>query len=68
MDEFINRNIVIHDDSILMFLLSRNALNLKHLENIFYIILIWHKKYSSVLTFQQTNKKNKEKEKIVFLF
>ena len=51
-----------------MFLLSRNALNLKHLENIFYIILIWPKKYSSVLTFQQTNKKNKEKEKIVFLF
>ena len=39
-DEFINRNIDSHDDTILMFLISRNALSFKHLKEIFYIINI----------------------------
>ena len=40
-DEFINRNIDAHDDTILMFLLSRSALSLRHLKKIFYILLEW---------------------------
>ena len=38
--EFINRNIDAHDDTILMFLLSRNALSLKHLKK--YFILFYN--------------------------
>ena len=35
-EEFIKRNIDAHDDTILMFMLSRNALTLKHLTEILY--------------------------------
>ena len=45
-DEFLNRNIDDGDDTILMFILSRNAKTLKHLKQIFYIILAWPEKYS----------------------
>lgn len=51
-EEFINRNIDAHDDTILMFIISRHALSLKHLKEIFYILLIWPKKYSKSLNFQ----------------
>ena len=61
-DEFINRNIDAHDDTILMFLLSRNALSLKHLKKIFYIYLEWPKEYTEALKFQR-NIKNREREK-----
>ena len=62
-DEFINRNIDAHDDSILMFILSRNAQALKHLKEIFYIILIWPEKYSESLTFQRSTKKRERERK-----
>ena len=61
-DEFINRNIDAHDDTILMFLLSRNALSLKHLKKIFYILLEWPEEYSEALKFQR-NIKYKERER-----
>ena len=60
-NEFINRNIDVHDDTILIFILSKNALTLKHIKKIFYITLQWPKHYSSSLTFQQTMKyRNRE--------
>ena len=62
-DEFINRNIDAHDDSILMFILSRNAQALKHLKEIFYIILIWPEKYSESLAFQRSTKKRERERK-----
>ena len=40
-DDIINRNIDDFDDSIVIFLLSRKALRLKHIKKIFYIILGW---------------------------
>ena len=52
-EDFINRNIDDHDDTILMFLLSRNAASLKHLKNIFDVLLIWPKEYSASLAFQK---------------
>ena len=55
-DEFINRNIDAHDDSILMFILSKNAVRLKHLKEIYYIILLWPEEYSESLKFQRTVK------------
>ena len=61
-DEFLNRNIDDGDDTILMFILSRNAKTLKHLKQIFYIILAWPEKYSESLKFQRTVK-NREREK-----
>ena len=61
-DEFINRNIDAHDDTILMFLLSRNALTLKHLKKIFYICLEWPKEYDEALKFQR-NMKSIERER-----
>ena len=50
-DEFINRNIDAHDDTILMFILSRNATTLKHLKEIFYILFIWPEQYKESLYF-----------------
>ena len=61
-EEIINRNIDAHDDTIITFLLARNALNLKHLKKIFYFILIWPKEYYSSLTLQR-NVKKREREK-----
>lgn len=61
-DEFINRNIDDGDDTILMFILSRTAITLKHLKEIFYIILNWPEKYSKSLTFQRIYK-YREREK-----
>ena len=62
-DEFINRNIDAHDDTILMFLLSRNALSLKHLKKIFYICLEWPEKYTEALKFQRNIKKRERERK-----
>jgi len=62
-DEFINRNIDAHDDSILVFILARNAQTLKHLKEIFYIILIWPEKYSESLSFQRGTKKRERERK-----
>ena len=63
-DEFINRNIDDGDDTILMFILSRNAVNLKHLKEISYIILVWPKEYSESLKFQKIVKiKERERKK-----
>ena len=45
-----------------MFLLSRNALSLKHLKKIFYILLEWPEEYSEALKFQR-NIKYKERER-----
>ena len=62
-EEIINRNIDAHDDTIITFLLARNALNLKHLKKIFYFILIWPKEYYSSLTLQRNVKKREKKKK-----
>ena len=45
-----------------MFVLSRNVLSLKHLKDIFYIILAWPKEYSEKLKFQ-ISIKNRERER-----
>ena len=60
--KFINRNIDAHDDTILMLLLSINALGLKHLNDIFHVIFIWPKKHSMSLSFHH-NIKFKERER-----
>ena len=52
-DKFIQRNIDAHDDTILMFIISRNALRLKHLKEIYYILLIWPKDYDQSLKIQR---------------
>ena len=63
-DEFIKRNIDSGDDTILMFVLSRNALNLKHLKEIYYIIFVWPKEYSEPLKFQKKIKiRERERKK-----
>ena len=67
-EEFINRNIDSHDDTIIMFLLSRNALSLKHLKKIFYIIFIWPQNYSISLNFQQKVKKKERERKKCFSY
>lgn len=40
-NKFFSRNIDSHDDTILMFLLSREANSLLHIKKIFHVILIW---------------------------
>ena len=67
-DEFINRNIDAHDDTILIFVLSRNALSLKHLEDIFYIILLWPKEYSKSLEFHDNVKVRERENKSCFSY
>ena len=62
-EEFIMRNIDAHDDTILMFLLSRKALRLKHLKAIFYIVLEWPEKYKEALKFQKNIKKIERQRK-----
>ena len=62
-DEFINRNIDAHDDTILMFIMSRNALRLKHLKEIYYILLIWPEEFSESLKFQRTVKERERQRK-----
>ena len=39
--EIINRNMDIHDDTILVFLISRNANNLKHIKRILHLVFAW---------------------------
>lgn len=58
--EFIERNIDAHDDTILMFIISRKALRLKHFKEIYYIILKWPEKYNESLKFQRKIK-NRER-------
>ena len=67
-DEFLNRNIDDGDDTILMFILSRNAITLKHLKRIFYIILAWPEKYSESLKFQIRAKNREREKKMLFIF
>lgn len=65
---FINRNIDAHDDTIIMFLLSRNASSLKHLKDIFYIIFIWPEEYSASLNFQKIVKYREKIRKNCFSY
>jgi hypothetical protein len=67
-DEFINRNIDAHDDSILMFFLSRNAVKLKHLKEIYYIILLWPEEYSESLKFQRAVKLRERQRRNCYSF
>ena len=62
-DKFIKRNIDAGDDTILMFLLSRKAMTLKHLKEIFYILLIWPKEFSESLKFQRKIKYEERERK-----
>lgn len=60
----LNRNIDIHDDTILTFLLSRKANNLKHTKKIIYIVLSWPNSKSPQISFQEKIKtKNREIKK-----
>jgi glycosyltransferase involved in cell wall biosynthesis len=67
-NEFINRNIDAHDDTILMFILSRNVQTLKHLKEIFLILLKWPEKYSESLKFQRSVKKKERERKNCYSF
>jgi len=67
-DEFIKRNIDSHDDTIIMLLLSRNVLSLKHLKAIYYILLKWPKEYSSSLNFQIIVKNRERQRKISYSY
>ena len=67
-DEFINRNIDAHDDTILMFLLSRNALSFKHIKDVFYVNFVWPEEYSNSLKFQRTTKKIEREKRNCFSF
>lgn len=67
-NEYINRNIDAHDDSILMFILSRNAVRLKHLKEIYHIILLWPEEYSESLKFQRTVKKRERERRNCYSF
>ena len=67
-DDIINRNIDAHDDSILIFALSRNALSLKHLNDIFYTVLAWPLEYSERLKFQTTIKFRERERKNCYSF
>lgn len=67
-DEFINRNIDAGDDTLLMFILSRKALTLKHLKEIFYVILTWPEEYSKSLKFQRTYKYKERERKNCYSF
>ena len=62
-EQFLNRNIDAHDDTILMFLLSRKALRVKYLKAIFYIVLEWPEKYKEALKFQKNIKKRERERK-----
>ena len=62
-DEFTNRNIDAHDDTILMFILSRIAVSLKHLKEIYYILLQWPEKYFESLKFQRAIKLRERERK-----
>ena len=62
-DEFIERNIDAHDDTILMFILSRNALRLKHLKEIYYILLLWPEEYNDSLKLQREVKYRERERK-----
>ena len=59
-DKFTSRNIDAHDDTILMFIISRNARRFKHLKEIYYILLVWPEKYDESLKFQREIK-NRER-------
>ena len=60
---FLKRNIDSGDDTILVFLLSRYAINLKHIKRILHLILVWPTK-TPQLAFQQDIKyKYRERKK-----
>ena len=62
-NHFLERNIDSGDDTILVFLLSRYAINLKHIKRILHLILLWPTK-TPQLTFQQDIKyKYRERKK-----
>ena len=67
-EEIINRNIDAHDDTILVFLLSRNALSLKHIKDIFHIIFLWPEENYKNLKFQQKLKYIERKKRNCFSF
>ena len=62
----LNRNIDSHDDSILIFLLSREANSLLHLKKIFHVILAWPNYKNPLLSHQiEVKMKLREKKKCI---
>lgn len=62
--EILNRNIDSHDDTIIIFLLTKYANKLKHIKRILHLIFVWPIHKSQVLIFQYKNKmKLREKKK-----
>jgi glycosyltransferase involved in cell wall biosynthesis len=54
--EMLNRNIDSHDDTIVIFLLTKYAKSLKHIKRVLHLILAWPNIDSPVFAFQRKNK------------
>ena len=65
-NNLLNRNIDYHDDTIMIFLLSRYANNLKHIKKILHLILAWPSYNNSKIIFQNKIKyKYREQKKCI---
>lgn len=62
-NKFLNRNIDSGDDTILVFLFSRYANNLKHIKKILHLILIWPNKNPKIIFQKDIKYKFREKKK-----
>ena len=67
-DNFIHRNIDAGDDTIVIFLLSRYAQNLKHLKKIFHVILVWPNQNSPKFTIHNTVKYDEREKRNCFSY
>ena len=65
-DEFFNRNIDQHEDTIFIYLLSRNARNLKHIKRIFHIVFAWPE--TPNLKFHEVMKRKKREDSKCYSF
>jgi glycosyltransferase involved in cell wall biosynthesis len=65
-DEFFNRNIDEHEDTIFIYLLSRNARSLKHIKRIFHTVFAWPE--TPIKKFQYFFKKKKREETKCYSF
>ena len=65
-DEFYNRNIDQHEDSIFIYLLSRNARSLKHIKRILHTVFAWPE--TPIKKFQYFYKKKKREDTKCYSF
>ena len=62
-EKFLNSRMNCHEDFLLLFLLTRNALNIKNIKRIFYVHLYWKGNTTSKILFSK-NEKKKNKENL----